>query len=81
MAEGKKMHNPKTWKPGGTPGKLHRAMGIPEGEKIPSDKLEAAAHSNDPGKRRMAIHAQTMKGWHHGGKTKSPLHDHPRSPK
>jgi hypothetical protein len=53
--------------PGGEKGKLHREMGIPEGQKIPEAKLEAAAHSRDPEKRRDAIRAQTMKRWHHAG--------------
>lgn len=67
--------------PGGEKGKLHREMGIPEGQKIPADKLAAAAHSSDPEKRRDAIRAQTMKKWHHGGKKKRhhELYDHPRS--
>lgn len=70
----------KAFKPGGEKGKLHREMGIPEGEKIPAGKLAAAARSSDPEKKRDAIRAETMKGWHHGGR-KSPLHDHKRSPK
>lgn len=53
--------------PGGEKGKLHREMGIPEGEKIPATKLRAATHSSDPEKRRDAIRAETMKKWHHGG--------------
>ena len=65
--------------PGGEKGKLHREMGIPEGEKIPADKLRAAAHSSDPEKRRDAIRAETMKSWKHGGAKKrrgSVLYDH-----
>jgi hypothetical protein len=58
----------KNFHPGGQKGKLHRAMGIPEGEKIPAAKLAAAARSNDPAKRRMAIRAQTMKRWNHIGR-------------
>lgn len=53
----------KKWRPGGTPGKLHREMGVPEGEKIPAEKLRAATHSDDPEKRRDAVRAETMKGW------------------
>ena len=53
--------------PGGEKGKLHREMGIPVGQKIPAAKLAAAAHSNNPEKRRDAIRAQTMKKWHHTG--------------
>jgi hypothetical protein len=60
--------NPKksaAFHPGGTPGKLHREMGIPVGEKIPARKLEAATHSPDRGKRDDAIRAETMKKWKH----------------
>lgn len=58
----------KAFNPGGKPWKLHREMGIPEGQTIPKDKLAAAAHSNDPEKRRDAIRAETMEGWNHTGK-------------
>lgn len=58
----------KAFKPGGQKGKLHREMGIPEGQKIPAAKLEAATHSSDPEKRRDAIRAKTMKGWNHTGR-------------
>ena len=67
-ASGGRLHDPKTWNPGGRRGKLHREMGIPEGQKIPAAKLEAATHSNNPEKRRDAIRAETMKKWNHGGK-------------
>lgn len=55
----------KGWKPGGTPGKLHREIGVPVGEKIPADKLAAAKRSKSPEIRRDAIRAETMKGWKH----------------
>ena len=64
----------KDFHPGGEKGKLHREMGIPEGEKIPKDKLHAAAHSSDPEKKRDAIRAETMSKWHHGGKKKLASH-------
>lgn len=79
MAETKK---PKKWvpkskfKPGGTPGKLHRELGIKEGEKIPADRLRSAIHSSNPEVKRDAVRAETMKGWRH---KKSPLYTHPRS--
>jgi hypothetical protein len=63
---------------GGEKGKLHREMGVPEGEKIPADKLKAATHSSDPEKRRDAIRAETMKKWHHG--KRSPIYKNSRSP-
>ena len=59
------------FKPGGHPGKLHREMGIPEGQTIPKAKMEAAAHSSDPEKRRDAIRAETMSHWKKGGLHKS----------
>jgi hypothetical protein len=62
------------FKPGGEKGKLHREMGIKEGEKIPAGRLRAATHSKDPEIARDAKRAETMKGWHHP-KKKSPLYD------
>jgi hypothetical protein len=47
------------------PGALHRELHVPEGEKIPEKKLEAAAHSDNPTLRRRANLAKTMKGFHH----------------
>ena len=55
----------KDFHPGGEKGKLHREMGIPEGQKIPADKLRKATHSKDPEIRRDAIRAETMKKWKH----------------
>ncbi len=49
--------------PGGHKGKLHRELGIPEGEKIPASRLEAATHSRDREIRNDAIRAETMKKW------------------
>jgi len=53
--------------PGGEKGKLHRELGIPEGEKIGTSRLAKAARSDNPEIRRDAIRAQTMKKWHHTG--------------
>ena len=58
----------KDFHPGGEKGKLHRELGIPEGEKIGASRLSKAAHSDNPEIRRDAIRAQTMSKWHHGGK-------------
>jgi len=49
-------------------GGLHRALNIPEGEKIPADKLEAASHSSNEHIRHMAGFAHTLEGFHHGKK-------------
>lgn len=43
------------------PGALHRALNVPEGEKIPASKLLTALHSSDPHLRKMAQMAKTMK--------------------
>ena len=44
------------------PGQLHKDLGVPEGEKIPEDKLEEALHSDDPKERERAQFAENMKG-------------------
>jgi len=46
-------------------GALHRNLGVPEGEKIPAKKMEAAAHSFNPKIRKEAALAHTLKGFHH----------------
>jgi hypothetical protein len=51
------------FKPGGTPGKLHRELGIPTDKKIGSKRLAEAAKSKDPEIRRDAKRAQTMAKW------------------
>jgi hypothetical protein len=45
-------------------GALHRKLGVPEGEKIPVEKLEKAEHSSDPTERKEAVLAKTLKGFH-----------------
>ncbi len=61
-------HAKKAFNPGGSKGKLHHELGIPESEKIGASRLSAAAHSSNPEVKRDAIRAQTMKKWHHGKK-------------
>ncbi len=46
-------------------GGLHRALHVPEGEKIPASKLEAAKHSSNEHVRHMANFAHTMMGFKH----------------
>ncbi len=46
-------------------GGLHRALGIPEGEKIPLDKKQAAANSSNPHLAAMGRMAVAMHGWKH----------------
>lgn len=83
MAEKPRKWTPKSkFHPGGQKGKLHRELGIPEGEKIPAGRLQSATRSSNPEVRRDAIRAKTMEGWRHGGSRRaSKLYDHPRSRK
>lgn len=41
-------------------GRLHRALGVPEGKKIPEAKMEAAEHSKSPHLRHMAQAAHNI---------------------
>jgi hypothetical protein len=41
-------------------GGLHKSLGVPEGEKIPAKKVEAATHSDNPQIRKQANLAQTF---------------------
>lgn len=43
------------------PGKLHRELGVPQGEKIPAKKLIKAEHSKNTTIRREANLAKTLK--------------------
>jgi len=45
-------------------GKLHRELGIPQGEKIPGKKLTRAEHSRNPTIRKEANLAKTLKSFH-----------------
>lgn len=47
---------------GNNKGALHRALHVPEGEKIPAKKLAKAEHSKNPTMRRRANLAKTLKG-------------------
>lgn len=46
-------------------GALHRNLGVPQGEKIPAKKLQAAAKSDNPTIAKEAALAKTLKGFHH----------------
>lgn len=46
-------------------GGLHRALGVPEGQPIPADKMEKAKNSKNPHVRKMAQFAHTMEGFNH----------------
>jgi hypothetical protein len=43
------------------PGALHRALDVPEGQKIPEKKIERAEHSSNERLRREANLAMTLK--------------------
>lgn len=43
-------------------GGLHRALHVPEGDKIPAEKIEAAKHSKNEHVKHMANFATTLKG-------------------
>lgn len=46
-------------------GGLHKALGVPMGEKIPAEKIEAAKHSQNEHVAHMANFAHTMSGFKH----------------
>lgn len=60
------------------PGGLHRSLGIPEGEKIPADRIDAAAHSDNPRERKQANLAKVFAHIRPSGhKHASVAHQHP----
>ncbi len=46
-------------------GKLHKALGVPKGQKIPASKLAKAAKSKSPAMRKMANFAKNAKKFVH----------------
>jgi hypothetical protein len=52
------------------PGALHKELGVPQGKKIPSDKLVAAAKKGGKEGERARL-AETLKGFHKGGRKSS----------
>jgi hypothetical protein len=50
---------------GGEKGKLHRELGIPEGQKIGKSRIAKATQSTNPEIRRDAIRARTMGRFNH----------------
>lgn len=46
-------------------GLLHRRLHVPEGEKIPASKIEAARHSSDPTLRKQAQFAKNASTFDH----------------
>jgi len=47
------------------PGALHRDLGIPQGQKIPMNKIKKAEHSKNPTIAKRAHLAETLKHMHH----------------
>lgn len=41
-------------------GALHRALGVPEGEKLGQGRIKSALHSKSPSVRRMAASAEGL---------------------
>ena len=46
-------------------GKLHKALGVPGGQKIPLGKIERAAHSKSPSLRKEAQFALNARHFKH----------------
>jgi hypothetical protein len=69
------------------PGALHRALHVPEGEKIPAKKMAKAKRSDNPRIRRMAGLAKTLSGLHKSdggpisGEGEAPKHRADRAPR
>lgn len=42
-------------------GVLHKALDVPEGKKIPTEKIKKAEHSKNPKMRKRASLAETLK--------------------
>lgn len=47
----------------GHEGRLHKKLGVPEGEKIPTAKLEQAKRSDNPATRKQANFALNARKW------------------
>jgi hypothetical protein len=67
----------KKWIAGATKNKgaLHRALHVPEGEKIPKSKLAKAEHSKNSTMRKRAALAETLGKMHHHAKGGRAQHD------
>lgn len=49
-------------------GALHRALGVPEGQKLGQARITKALHSKNPQTRREAASAKGLTAMHHGGR-------------
>lgn len=46
-------------------GKLHKDLGVPEGERIPSSKLKAAEKNASPAEKKRLVFAENARKWNH----------------
>ncbi len=44
-------------------GDLHTSLHVPQGEKIPTEKLQKALHSENPHLKKMAVFARNAAHW------------------
>jgi len=49
-------------------GKLHKDLGIKEGEKIPTKKMERAKKNASPAEKKRIVFAENARKWHKKGK-------------
>lgn len=49
-------------------GALHRALGVPEGQKLGASRIKSALHSKSASTRRMAASAEGLTHMKHGGR-------------
>ncbi len=61
LIRGKKMSKKWIQKAIKHPGGLHKALHVPEGEKIPANKMAKGAKSSSPHVRKMVALAKTLK--------------------
>ena len=49
-------------------GRLHRALGVPQGQKLTQAQIMKAEHSRKPAVRKEAHFAAAAERWHHPGR-------------
>lgn len=54
-------------------GRLHKALGVPQGQPIPAKKLSKALDSKSPAVRKEANFAKNAKGFKHVGSEPLPV--------
>ena len=58
------------------PRALHRALGVPDGQKIPEAKIQQALHSGDPHRRAQAQFAENAEHFDHHGAVQQHIDHH-----